>query len=318
MGDMASKSSQQRFKAPLGRGGQWLELTITLSSASAESLGETLVALGSPGVVQESVQRSGEAPIGQAMEMAKVIAAFPMEQISERLLGEVRRALDDLGTGAGAQPTLSMQVIDGGAWVEQWKRFYRPFKLGKRLVIRPPWEPYTAAADELLLTLNPGQAFGTGLHATTQLCLTSLETIIGMRPGVRLLDVGCGSGILSLAGVLFGCAKAFGIDVDRLAVWVARVNARLNQLSKQSTFAAGSLEVVTDRFDIVVANILLEPILAMLKPLHTALVPGGAVVLSGILTAEVPQLRGGLLAHGWRITHQASQEEWTVFICEEA
>jgi ribosomal protein L11 methyltransferase len=317
MGGMASKSSQQRFKAPLGRGGQWLELTITLSSASAESLGETLVALGSPGVVQESVQRSGEVSSGQAREMAKVIAAFPMEQISERLLGEVRRVLDDLGTGAGAQPTLSMQVIDGGAWVEQWKRFYRPFKLGKRLVIRPPWEPYTAAADELLLTLNPGQAFGTGLHATTQLCLTSLETIIGMQPGVRLLDVGCGSGILSLAGVLFGCARVFGIDVDRLAVWVARVNARLNQLSRQATFAAGSLEVVTDRFDIVVANILLEPILAMLKPLHTALVPGGAVVLSGILTAEVPQLRSGLLAHEWRITHQASQEEWTAVICEE-
>ena len=78
-----------------------------------------------------------------------------------------------------------MQVIEGGAWVEQWKRFYRPFKLGKRLVIRPPWESYTAAADELLLTLNPGQAFGTGLHATTQLCLASLETIIGMRPGGR-------------------------------------------------------------------------------------------------------------------------------------
>src|SRR4029450_11908433 len=99
-----------------------------------------------------------------------------------------------------------------------------------------------------------------------------------------------------------------------LAVWVARVNARLNQLSKQSTFVAGSLEVIMDRVGIVVANILLEPILAMLKPLHTALVPGGTVVLSGILTAEVPQLRGGLLAHGWRITHQASQQEWSVFI----
>jgi ribosomal protein L11 methyltransferase len=252
--------------------------------------------------------------------MAKVIAAFPMEQISERLLAEVRRALDDLWAGAGAQPTLSMQVIDGGAWVEQWKRFYRPFKLGKRLVIRPPWEPYAtvADADELLLTLNPGQAFGTGLHATTQLCLTSMETIIGLRPGVRLLDVGCGSGILSLASVLFGCAGAFGIDLDRLAVWVARVNARLNQLSKQTSFAAGSLEMVTDRFDIVVANILLEPILAMLEPLHTAIVPGGVVVLSGILTAEVPQLRAGLLTHGWRITYQASQEEWTAAICEEA
>jgi ribosomal protein L11 methyltransferase len=317
-GGMASKSSQQQFQAPFGRGGQWLELTITLPSASAESIGQTLVTLGSPGVVQESVQRSGAAIAGQALEMAQVVAAFPMEQISERLLAEVRRALEDLGSGDGAEPTLSMQVIDGGAWVEQWKRFYRPFKLGKRLVVRPPWESYTASGDELLLTLNPGQAFGTGLHATTQLCLASLEACIERRPGVRLLDVGCGSGILSLAAVLFGCAEAVGVDVDRVAVWVARVNARLNQLSKRTRFAAGSLEVVTDRFDIVVGNILLEPILAMLEPLHTVVVPGGAVVLSGILTAELPQLRGGLAAHGWRITHQTSQEEWAAVVCEEA
>jgi ribosomal protein L11 methyltransferase len=252
------------------------------------------------------------------VDVAKVIAAFPMEQISERLMGEVRRALDDTWAGAGAQPTLSMQVIDGGAWVEQWKRFYHPFKLGKRLVIRPPWEPYTAAADELLLTLNPGQAFGTGLHATTQLCLAALERIIGQRPGGRLLDLGCGSGILSLAGVLFGCTEAFGVDLDRLAIWVARVNARLNQLSKQTRFVAGSLEIVTDRFDIVVANILLEPILAMIEPLHSAVVANGAVVLSGVLAAEVPQLRAGLLKHGWRMTGQASQEEWAAVVCEEA
>ena len=314
---MASKSSQQRFKAPLGRGGQWLELTITLPAASAESLGETLVVLGSPGVVQESAPRARGISDGQVLEIAKVISALPMEQVTERLLGEIRRVLDDLGSAAGAQPTLSMQLIDGGAWVEQWKRFYRPFKIGKRLVIRPPWEPYVAAAGEHILMLNPGQAFGTGLHATTQLCLTFLETIVDTQPGARLLDVGCGSGILSLAGVLFGCASAFGIDVDRLAVWVARVNARLNQLSKQATFGAGSLEVVRDRFDVVVANILLEPILAMLQPLHTAVVSGGVVVLSGILTVEVPQLRDGILAHGWRITHQASQEEWTAVVCEE-
>jgi ribosomal protein L11 methyltransferase len=211
-----------------------------------------------------------------------------------------------------------MQLIDGGAWVEQWKRFYRPFKIGKQLVIRPPWEPYVAAVGERILTLNPGQAFGTGLHVTTQLCLTFLETIVGVRPGVRLLDVGCGSGILSLAGVLFGCSSAFGIDVDRLAVWVARGNARLNHLSQQATFGAGSLEIIAARFDVVVANILLEPILAMLKPLHSAIVPGGTVVLSGILTTEVPQLRTGLSASGWRLTHQASQEEWTAVVCAEA
>jgi ribosomal protein L11 methyltransferase len=313
---MAGKSSQQRFKAPLGRGGQWLELTIILPDASAEAFGETLVALGSPGVVQEQVPGSRKMADGQAM--AKVISAFPMEQVTERLLGEIRRSLDDLGAAAGVQPTLSMQLIDGGAWVEQWKRFYRPFKIGKRLVIRPPWESYIASAHERVLTLNPGQAFGTGLHATTQLCLTFLETIVDSQSGARLLDVGCGSGILSLSGVLFGCGAAFGVDLDRLAVWVARVNARLNHLSQQASFTPGSLEAVTGRFDIVVANILLEPIVAMLPLFRAVIVPGGAVVLSGILTAEVPQLRSGLSAHQWRITHQASQEEWTAVVCQEA
>jgi ribosomal protein L11 methyltransferase len=277
-----------------------------------------LVRLGSPGVVQESLPRAGEGSGGRASDMAKVIAAFPMEQTGERLLSEVRSVLDALPAEAGAQPMLSMQVIDGGAWVEQWKRFYRPFKLGKRLVIRPPWEPYAAAADELLLTLNPGQAFGTGLHATTQLCLAALETSLALQPGGRLLDVGCGSGILSLAGVLFGSAEAFGVDLDRIAVWVARVNARLNQLSKQTKFAAGSLEMVQDQFDLIVANILLEPILTMLAPLHGVIVPGGKVVLSGILSLEIPQLRAALDSQGWRIVHQAWQEEWTAVICEEA
>lgn len=311
-GAMADKSSQQRFNVPLGRGGQWLELTITLPVACAEPLGETLVALGSPGVVQENALRSG------GVHEAKVVAAFPIERVSERLLGEVRRVLDDVGSAAGARPTLSIQLIDGGAWVEQWKKFYRPFKIGPRLVIRPPWERYAPTADELILTLNPGQAFGTGLHATTQLCLNFLETIAGARPGTRLLDVGCGSGILSLAAVLFGCAGAFGVDLDRVAVWVARVNARLNHLSKNVTFAAGSLELVADRFDAVVANILLEPILAMLKPLHSVIRPGGTVVLSGILTTEMPQLGAGLSTHRWRISRQASQDEWTAVVCEEA
>src|SRR5918996_3933144 len=106
MKNMASKSSRQRFKAPLGRGGQWLELTITLPEASAEALGETLVALGSPGVVQERMPRPRSISAAQGLAVAKVVSAFPLERVTERLLGDIRRALDDLGFAAGVQPTL--------------------------------------------------------------------------------------------------------------------------------------------------------------------------------------------------------------------
>ena len=115
----------------------------------------------------------------------------------------------------------------------------------------------------------------------------------------------------------YGFAGAFGVDLDQLAVWVARGNAQLNQLSGRVTYAAGSLDVVSDRFEVVVANILLEPILAMLEPLHGVITPKGTVVLSGVLATEVPQLRDGLSAEGWRITAQVSQEEWAAVVCEE-
>jgi ribosomal protein L11 methyltransferase len=312
-----AKKSAQHFKTPLGRGGQWLELTITLPAVCAEPMGETLVALGSPGVVEENPASASGVTSGQTTSWAKVIAAFPMEQVTDRLLGEVRRALDGFGSELGTRATLSMQLIDGGGWVEQWKRFYRPFKIGKRLVIRPPWEPYVARADELVLTLNPGQAFGTGLHATTQLCLTLLEPMGAASSDRRLLDVGCGSGVLSLAAVLYGFTGAFGVDLDQLAVWVARGNAQLNHLSGRVTYAAGSLDVVSERFEVVVANILLEPILAMLELLHGVITPKGTVVLSGVLTTEVPRLRDGLSAEGWRIVAQVSQEEWAAVVCEE-
>jgi ribosomal protein L11 methyltransferase len=309
---MARKSSTP---PALGRGGQWLELSLLVPASCAETVAETLVSFGSPGVVEESAPRQGL--VSGAPETAKLVGAFPLEQVTERLLDAVRQALDGLGSKVSAEANLSMQLIDGGAWVEQWKRFYRPFKIGQRLVIRPPWESYTASHDDIVLILNPGQAFGTGLHATTQLCLRCLETLRATHCGVKLLDLGCGSGILSLAGLLFGCTSAFGVDVDRLAVWCARGNARLNHLSQQATFRPGSIEVVSGRFEVVVANILLEPILVMLTPLHRVIAPGGRVILSGILTSEVPQLQRELSTHGWRVLEQPSQEEWTAVVCEE-
>jgi ribosomal protein L11 methyltransferase len=313
---MVHQPSHRDPTIPLGRGGQWLELSITVPASRAEDLAQALVALGSPGVVEETVRRGGRAEDGRASMLAKLVAAFPLEQATERLLDEVRRRIDALGPEVGAQATLAMQLTHGDAWIEQWQRFYRPFKVGRRLIIRPPWEPYAAAPDEIVLTLNPGQAFGTGLHATTQLCLDLLDQQAALRPGAMLLDVGCGSGILSLAAVLGGFGAAVGLDLDRVAVRVARINARLNHLSKRVTFAVGSLEAVARRFEVVVANILLEPILAMLKPLQTVLTPGGVLILGGILSVEVRQLQRGLSKHGWRITRQVSREDWVAVACE--
>jgi ribosomal protein L11 methyltransferase len=316
-GAMPKQPIHNRAQIPLGRGGQWLELTLMLPASCAEEVGATLVALGSPGVVEESAaDMTRTSPVGH-VAMAKVTAAFRMEQVGERLLREVRECLDRLESEGGVAVTATMQLTRGDAWVEQWKHFYHPFKVGPRLVIRPPWETYAAAPEDLVLTLNPGQAFGSGLHPTTQLCLEVLEACMAAQPGVRLLDVGCGSGILSLAAVLFGGIGAYGIDLDPVAVRVARINARLNHLSRRVAFAIGSLEVVNGPFEVVVANILLEPILALLPAFRTLLAPGGRLILSGILAAEVPQLQRRLSTPGWRISQQTTREEWAAVVCAE-
>jgi ribosomal protein L11 methyltransferase len=315
---MAGKSSPKVPKIVLGRGGQWLELSAIVPVSSADSMAERLVELGSPGVVEETISSASRRHAGRRAMMVKLIAAFPLERATERLLGEVRRALEALGPEMAAQASLTMQLTHGGGWLEQWKQFYRPFRVGRRLIIRPPWEAYAAADDDVVLTLNPGRAFGTGLHETTQLCLSLLETMAPAYLGAKLLDVGCGSGILSLAGVLFGFGEAFGIDLDSTAVRVARANGRLNHLAKQVTFATGSLEVVSSRFELVVVNILLEPIVAMLKDLHGVLAPHGTVILSGILASEGSQVRRALTRHRWHVIREVTQEEWVALVCEEA
>jgi len=315
---MARRSSPKGRKILLGRGGQWLELSVTVPVSSADSMAETLVALGSPGVVEETISSASQQYAGRPPTMAKLIAAFPLERATERLLGEVRRAIETLGPDMAAQASLTMQLTPGGGWLEQWKQFYRPFKVGGRLIIRPPWEAYAAAEGDVVLTLNPGRAFGTGLHETTQLCLGLLETMAPTHLGAKLLDVGCGSGILSLAGVLFGFREAFGVDLDRTAVRVARANGRLNHVSRQVAFATGSLEVVSGHFEVIVVNILLEPIVAMLRDLHAVLAPHGTVILAGILAAEGGQLRRALARQRWRVSRQVTQEEWVALVCEEA
>jgi ribosomal protein L11 methyltransferase len=315
---MPGKSPDKRRTVLPGRGGQWLELLITVPATAADSLAESLVALGSPGIVEESPPPGSPGQRGPTPALSTLIAAFPLEQVGEAFLLAIRQRIDALGPETASHASLTMRLTHGRAWLERWKQFYHPFKVGRRLIIRPPWESYPPEDDEVVLILNPGLAFGTGLHATTQLCLGVLEAIAPVRPGARLLDVGCGSGILSLAALLFGFGEAHGVDLDRTAVRVARANARLNRLAERVAFVHVSLKVVPTRCEVIVANILLEPILSMLRGLHQVVAPDGALILSGILIREVDELRRGLTRHGWKVTQQATQQEWTAVICEEA
>jgi ribosomal protein L11 methyltransferase len=206
--------------------------------------------------------------------------------------------------------TLEITVCDlpEEDWQSGWKQYYKPIHVG-RLVVVPLWEEYAAQEGETVMKIDPGMAFGTGAHETTRLCLKALTKLD--LAGKRILDVGCGSGILSIGGVALGAESAFGCDIDQLAVEVARRNAELNGMKEKCAYGAGDLlEVVEGQYPIVVANIVADVILMLLKDLKSVLLPGGTFIASGIIDTRKEELIEAIEATGLTIEHIEEERGW--------
>jgi ribosomal protein L11 methyltransferase len=185
-------------------------------------------------------------------------------------------------------------------------------------VIRPPWETAAVDPDIACLTLEPGLAFGTGTHPTTSVCLKLLTEHLQAVQGTRVLDVGCGSGILSLAALKLGARAAVGVDIDNQAVMVAQHNAALNDLQHCVRFAHGSWEITEGVFDIIVANIYLGPLLQMIPPLARRLAPHGFLLVSGILETQEEAVVQALGTAALRLRQRAAEEGWVTLMAEHA
>lgn len=212
--------------------------------------------------------------------------------------------------------TLEITVCDlpEEDWQSGWKQYYKPIHVNN-LVVVPLWEDYEPQPNETVMKIDPGMAFGTGAHETTRLCLKALTKLD--LEGKALLDVGCGSGILSIGGVLLGAKSAFGCDIDQLAVEVARRNAALNGLEEKTTYAAGDLlSVVHGEYPIVVANIVADVILMLLKDLKTVLMPGGTFIASGIIDDRKDELISAIEAAGLTIETIEEERGWVAIVCE--
>ncbi len=195
-------------------------------------------------------------------------------------------------TAAGIPFTFSASLCRSADWANAWKQYYKPMPVGRRLLIQPAWEA-PAPTDRLPLLLEPGLAFGTGTHETTRLCLELLdENITG---GERMLDVGCGSGILSVAALLLGAGQAVGVDIDPLAVKVAEENAARNGVANRFTARCGNCaEQVTGTYEVVAANIVADVLLALTPTVLPLLAPGGLYLLSGIIDEREAEVLAAL------------------------
>ncbi len=212
--------------------------------------------------------------------------------------------------------TVDTSAVKEEEWATAWKDYYHPTKIGRRLVVCPTWEEYTVGEGEVVLRLDPGMAFGTGTHHTTRLCAGMLEEAV--TPGCRLLDMGTGSGILSIAALLLGAREAVGVDIDPVAVRTAGENAALNGLGPDR-FTPLCGELVHDRalagrigggFDVIAANIVADVIIAVAPAFPRHLRPGGVVICSGIILPRREEVLAALAAQGITVERVEEADGW--------
>jgi ribosomal protein L11 methyltransferase len=289
----------------------WLEISLIVSGELAEAVAEVLSRFIPAGIVIENI---GEGK--QDVDLLRVSGYIPVDNALEETRHRIEEALWHLGQ-IQALPDPEYKYIQETNWMESWKKNYRPILVGKQLVILPAWienpEP-----DRIPIKVEPGMAFGTGVHPTTQLSLQLLEDHI--NPGETVFDIGCGSGILSIAAHKLGAAAIFGVDVDEGAVKVAKENTKQNDIGKGITFKIGSIQEIRDgvfpvkRARVVVANILAH-ILARLfdEGITDVMTEDGTLLLSGILEDNEAEILAAIERHHLIVDTRIQKDDWVAF-----
>ena len=208
---------------------------------------------------------------------------------------------------------VQMQYMQDEDWANNWKQYFKPFTVGRNLVIKPTWEDYDNIDDKLVIQIDPGSSFGSGLHETTQLCLIALEDAVKQNDTV--VDVGCGSGILSVAAALLGSEKVIGIDIDESSVITSRESARINQTEDTTQFIYGDL--VTDlnvQADIVIANLFANTIIKLLPDIKRIVKPNGLFISSGIIEDRLDEVTESYKAQNLSIIKIDHIGDWYIVI----
>lgn len=209
---------------------------------------------------------------------------------------------------------IDTSVCKNEDWENNWKAYFKPLEIGEKLLIRPVWEENYNAGSRKVLDIEPGLAFGSGSHHTTKLCLEALENCV--EKGNTVLDVGCGSGILSIATMLLGAKSAVGIDIDKLAVKTAKENGKLNSLSEpELTFVEGNLtDKITGKYDVVVANIVADIIIKLTDDVENFLNPDGYFVTSGIIDIREQEVLDAFERNNFEVIKRHEEGGWLCFV----
>jgi ribosomal protein L11 methyltransferase len=294
---------------------KWLELSLRAPAEYVEPLSVIFHRHGYGGVVVEQVggYNPDEDEIAPDDSTAILRCYLPIDRTTVSRKEHIRIAVDLISRLCSLSP-LEERVMEDGEWMESWKSHFSVLHMG-RIVICPSWLEYEAKPGEVVIGMDPGMAFGTGHHPTTHMCLTELEKLV--TPGTRVLDVGTGSGILTVAAAKLGAAHVLALDMDPVAIKAARANVKANGLQRVVKVQRHTLspeDSAEGGFDLVVANLYTKVILDIGSTLMAQLVPQGNIIVSGIMADRVPEVEKCLEAAGCTILRRAQEGDWAVLV----
>lgn len=211
--------------------------------------------------------------------------------------------------------TISAKKIINQDWSQKWKEHWKPTKASEHVIICPSWEECTRKKDDILITLDPGSAFGTGTHATTQLCIQAIEKYL--KKGDEVADIGTGSGILAITAIKFGASHAVAIDNDPLVIDVAKDNAQMNNVFNKIDFSHATADMLSEQYDFVCANILHNVLAEIMGDLKNIMKPASYMVLSGIHDEKKQVVLDAVEKHGLKVIEILHQEQWTAIIVQK-
>ena len=305
---------------------KWAEISIQTSHEATEAVADIFHDLGASGVVIEdpelinSYRRSGtwdycDIPEELDTEVVTIKAYLPVDD----LLDDKLRIFEDrvnrlhehnLDKGRGCINCREVQEED---WASSWKEYFHPVRVSDHIVIKPSWEEYLPVAGDIIIELDPGMAFGTGTHHTTAMCIRCLEDVI--KPADTVFDVGTGSGILAVAAAKLGAARVRGVDLDPVAVRVAKENVAFNKVADTVEITQGDLLTgVYGKANVIIANIIADIIIKMLADVKTRLAPNGMFIASGIIAERLSDVTAALLEQGFVIDKVTEEGGWVAIM----
>ena len=321
---------------------KWIEMTVFTTEQGLDAVAARFDMLGIQQVVIEQGKESIEAFLKETAkywdyaDTDELVAGeepcvkaylsdagenMELVHAAEASFDELRKM--DVGIDLGSLRFV-VRMTDEEDWANNWKIYYKPLKFGERLLVRPSWESLSDAEGRTVLSLDPGMAFGTGSHHTTRMCLQYLEKTV--KEGDMLLDLGCGSGILSIAGVLLGAKSALAVDIDPIAEKIAYENAEINGVLRDR-YEVRIGDVLTDdalraglaaqQYEVITANIVASVIIALLPVVPPLLKEGGAFITSGIIRDRLDEVKETILANGLTIESEDISEEWCAILARK-